>query len=400
VCAECASAVDCTDDLECVEGVCRMPSAMCGSATDCTALGLICDTDAGECVECLTTANCSPGTRCSTDRVCVAVCANDAECSDGVFCNGAERCDPADGRGGARGCLSGGPACAASETCDEEADACIACAPETCNGVDDDCNGAADDGLGDLTCGTGACERTVQACVGGAPQTCVPGPPGVEICGNGIDDDCDGVADAGGVLDDFPGPTLAATWDPDGVGAAPTYTFYSSRLRITDAAFPVTPSRPGYTWVYDLDEDRGNQMTRAAAVGTGDFDLAFDVAWESADGELTFGGVGLTSVGDQIEIFAGFVDDTGGGLGGPRVVIRHAGADTLWRGAVASTGTAVFGITRSAGSVTVTVDGSSVLTAPVPASISKLAIVTARHQTPTDDWVFGAVELDRIQMCW
>ncbi len=69
---------------------------------------------------------------------------------------------------------------------------------EACNGTDDDCNGLADDGLGTSTCGVGACQRTVNNCVGGVPVTCTPGTPApAEICGNGIDDECDGAIDNG-----------------------------------------------------------------------------------------------------------------------------------------------------------------------------------------------------------
>lgn len=69
------------------------------------------------------------------------------------------------------------------------------CSPttEVCDGVDNDCDGAVDD-LADLTCGVGACESTVPACVGGVPQTCTPGTPGTETC-DGTDDDCDGAVD-------------------------------------------------------------------------------------------------------------------------------------------------------------------------------------------------------------
>ena len=65
---------------------------------------------------------------------------------------------------------------------------------ETCNGLDDDCDAVVDENLGSTTCGTGACSRTVSSCVGGVPQTCIPGAPAGEIC-NGIDDDCDGAID-------------------------------------------------------------------------------------------------------------------------------------------------------------------------------------------------------------
>ncbi|HZN03801.1 MAG TPA: MopE-related protein, partial [Candidatus Polarisedimenticolia bacterium] len=67
---------------------------------------------------------------------------------------------------------------------------------EVCNGLDDDCDDVVDEGLGTLSCGTGACARTVDACVGGSTQTCVPGIPSEEAC-NGLDDDCDGQTDEG-----------------------------------------------------------------------------------------------------------------------------------------------------------------------------------------------------------
>ena len=49
-------------------------------------------------------------------------------------------------------------------------------APEACDGLDNDCNGLLDD-MGETTCGTGACEVTVQNCADGVLQTCVPGAP-------------------------------------------------------------------------------------------------------------------------------------------------------------------------------------------------------------------------------
>ena len=78
---------------------------------------------------------------------------------------------------------------------------CVPTGPEICNGVDDDCNGMVDDGLGQSTCGVGACQTTVQNCINGVPQMCQPGNPAPnEICGNMIDDDCDGFVDESGCI--------------------------------------------------------------------------------------------------------------------------------------------------------------------------------------------------------
>lgn len=47
---------------------------------------------------------------------------------------------------------------------------------------------------GQTTCGVGACQRTVDNCVNGQPQPCMPGEPQPETC-NIVDDDCDGTTD-------------------------------------------------------------------------------------------------------------------------------------------------------------------------------------------------------------
>ena len=61
-----------------------------------------------------------------------------------------------------------------------------------CNNIDDDCDGVPDN-LGTALC-IGARLQTVQQCVAGVVQSCVPTSSTAEICNN-IDDDCDGVLD-------------------------------------------------------------------------------------------------------------------------------------------------------------------------------------------------------------
>jgi RHS repeat-associated protein len=89
---------------------------------------------------------------------------------------------------GALRCMAG------NLTCDAVAGLPVA---ELCNGEDDDCNGSVDDGLGTQACGVGACARQLPVCADGAPVACDPlVGAGAEIC-NGLDDNCDGAVDEG-----------------------------------------------------------------------------------------------------------------------------------------------------------------------------------------------------------
>jgi hypothetical protein len=80
--------------------------------------------------------------------------------------------------------------------CDDSNPGVNPAAAETCNAVDDDCDGAADEDLGRVSCGVGSCARSVDVCRWGVLQECAPGEPAAEVC-DGIDNDCDGIVDGG-----------------------------------------------------------------------------------------------------------------------------------------------------------------------------------------------------------
>ena len=125
-------------------------------------------------VACETDAQCSaPTPHCDTSNECVQ-CVIDAQCS-GLT----PTCDPT---------LS---------TC-----VCVASGPETCDGKDNNCNGQLDEGFNVGTAcmaGVGECQSSgMIACngMGGAACNAVAGMPAAETC-DGKDNDCDGAADNG-----------------------------------------------------------------------------------------------------------------------------------------------------------------------------------------------------------
>ena len=142
--------------------------------------------------------------------ICPACADNDNDgFGVGAGCAGPD-CDdnnPTIGRSGSRSCYDGKGGTLGVGACRAGAQVCsdgvwsscggqILPAGEACNALDDDCNGKTDDGLGMITCGLGTCTQSVAACINGVPGVCKPGLPSfAEACGDGKDNDCNGVTD-------------------------------------------------------------------------------------------------------------------------------------------------------------------------------------------------------------
>ncbi len=200
----------------CSESGLSLCSALMPAAETCDGADNDCDGDTDE-DQPVTATTCGVGAcaavgqeACSGGAVvdsCVAgtPAADDATC-DGVDddCDGATDEDYVGGGDGLRRGRVRGDRDLSSCVDGAEVDDCTAGTPAaddaTCDGVDDDCDGADDqDFVGSATeCGQGACAAAgVLACVDGeAVDSCEAGTPAADDAScDGIDDDCDGSTD-------------------------------------------------------------------------------------------------------------------------------------------------------------------------------------------------------------
>ncbi len=228
--------VTCTADSECVEGahcevgVCapdRGPGGACSRPGECTD-GLFCVD--GRCCNRACEGTCEACDLPATAGTCTLVPAMgdpDGECPS-LSCSGYFAGFDALGRcyrhadvpeaiaacSGAGACLGAATLCPSQPAgtvqidCD---DACQVPTSGTCTGTTAGACTDLDSPTDTVSCGVGACRRTVQRCTGGRSTTCTAGTPVVEAC-NGVDDDCDGNVDEG----------AASTLCPPGANVATT----------------------------------------------------------------------------------------------------------------------------------------------------------------------------------
>lgn len=160
-------------------------------------------------VDCFSDEQCGDNEICDPQGSCVLGCSEHTPCTDGLSCCGATCVDMT---ASAEHCGTCGEVCDGEMTCVDGQ-----CGIGLCPDGSSDCNGDAVDGCetqGECTCAPAATQdcysadpatQDIGACVGGT-QTCNDtgtawGPcdgevlPVSELCGNALDDNCDGIAD-------------------------------------------------------------------------------------------------------------------------------------------------------------------------------------------------------------
>lgn len=172
-CAACGSDADCGGATPACQ-----PSGACGqcSATNdsaCTGATPLCDVAAGACVACLSSTDCGGTAPVCDAGVCVA-CSSDSDCGGST-----PACQPS-GACGECSATNDTQCTGATPACDTTSGTCVGCVN------DSDCPGL-----------TPTCDPATNTCV------CVP--TGSEVCGNTIDEDCDGQLDNGCVDSDGDG---------------------------------------------------------------------------------------------------------------------------------------------------------------------------------------------------
>lgn len=260
-CGACGQA--CGQAQVCVDGAC---AATCPTGqTPCTGACVDLQTNAQNCGAC--GRACAAGQACN-DGVCG--CASGFEDCDGDPANGCERqgvcaCSP----GTERSCYSGPPGTenvgvcrAGTQTCNAQGSGWTPCSgdvrpvPEICgNGLDDNCNGQTDedpdeDGDGYTACGGDCCDSPTAGCAVDASRV---NPGAFDFPGNMLDDDCDGTVDnppvatcsATDILNNTTGQDLARAMELCSTAQNGGFGIVSAELRRADGSGAPDPLQVG-----------------------------------------------------------------------------------------------------------------------------------------------------------
>ncbi|GMV41349.1 MAG: hypothetical protein AMXMBFR64_30650 [Myxococcales bacterium] len=192
----------------------------CGGPVDlCVGMGAKGDT--------VCTGACAPGNKCPAGFICAGVTSVDgtsaAQCVP--VTNSCECTDELDGTSQPCAVQNEHGKCYGERVCNgaQGWTSCSAKQPavETCNGLDDDCDGEADEDLADEPCTVqnehGGCPGTAE-CQGKKGYVCLGTAAKAETC-NGLDDDCDGQVDEGMPDLDGDGTPDCTDDDMDGDGS-------------------------------------------------------------------------------------------------------------------------------------------------------------------------------------
>jgi hypothetical protein len=395
-------------------GPCESPASCDGASNDCpanalAAAGTLCRPSAGACdaeetctgnsPSCPADAKLASGTIC---RLAQGVCDLPATCSgsgdecptngfkdSNVVCRDAAGiCDLPESCTGSSAFCPADQKKGAGTVCRASAGECDAA--ENCNGSDNSC--PADVSKPDGASYQSACSETPFVCRANA---CVPS---TTQCPPGFNDGGDGTCLPSGppvcAVDDFNGSDLDAHWNRSAVGTAPTFTMNDSGfLVITDAALSDTPSFGG-SWIYDANQDLGNQMAWTQPIGVNDFDVKFTLAWDSKTGEGTMAGIGLTNAQNQLELRAGV--EAPGDVGLPEILLKDG---TGFVGDMEESGVADVHLVRSGGVLTVEFRGAQVFCGAFLADIRNLVIYTVRGEFLGVVYPFGELDVDSAQVC-
>jgi hypothetical protein len=166
---------------------------------------------------------CTPGSPAASDTTCNGVDDNCNGSNDEGYVATATTCGSgACARTGATACVNG----TVQDTC---AAGTPAASDATCDGIDDNCNGTVDENYGQqsTSCGVGACARTgATSCVAGVVKdSCVAATPttSADTTCDGVDDNCNGAIDEGCV------PAAPVVPVLDGIAAVPRAAYSVAR---------------------------------------------------------------------------------------------------------------------------------------------------------------------------